>query len=743
MSPGTHGGANQAPASAQAEAKPAPPKKLSRRRRWLFRLAAVVLGPALAFGCLELVLRVAGYGYPTAFFLDGSKVEGAAVWVDNPAFGRRMFPRSLHDIPQPVPFALPKVKAEGTYRVFVLGESAAQGFPDPATSFARVLEVMLRAAYPERRFEVVNTAMVAINSHVALPIARECAEHQPDLLVVHLGNNEVVGPFGAAGVLGPFAPNAGLVRANLAIKTARSGQLLDRVLRGLGRGQPSPTVWDGMAMFVNSRVRDDDGRLPPIYAHFRQNLDDVCRAAESAGAPVVLCTIPVNLKDCAPFGSLHAPGLDGERLQEWERLYQDGQRLQAGKKYAEAVRRYEQAGRIDDSFADLAYRLGACFAALGENEQARRQYLRARDLDVYRFRSDATINDTVRAVAAAHEAAGARLADAERSFAEGSPGGLPGEDLFLEHVHMTFRGSYLLARTVFEALTRSPPPGLGPPVGRPAPLSESDCAERLAYTEWSELEFGTKMYDQLLQGPPFTFQADHKERCRRWEERLVALRSALHSGGMKKAIAGYRKAVQRDGRDWMLRLNFGQLLTEAGQWEQAKEQYEALLDCLHHSVTGHCKLGTVKLKLDLPRAAETEFREALRLQADSLEANLGLAEALEGQGKTQEAQALFEGQVRTHPKSAAALDALGRYLYRAGKLEEARGRFTEALEREPNRASIHVDLGMTALKQDRLDEAVKHFEEALRLQPDWPEVSDFLAQVRKRRDQGAAARGGT
>ena len=44
--------------------------------------------------------------------------------------------------------------------------------------------------------------MVAINSHVALPIARQCAERQPDLLVVHLGNNEVVGPFGAAGVLG-------------------------------------------------------------------------------------------------------------------------------------------------------------------------------------------------------------------------------------------------------------------------------------------------------------------------------------------------------------------------------------------------------------------------------------------------------------------------------------------------------------------------------------------------------------
>jgi hypothetical protein len=106
---------------------------------------------------------------------------------------------------------VPAVKTADTYRIFVLGESAALGIPIPSTSFARILEVMLRDHSPERRFEIINTAMTAINSNVILPTARECAGHRPDLFIVFMGNNEVVGPFGTAGVLGPFASSRSLI----------------------------------------------------------------------------------------------------------------------------------------------------------------------------------------------------------------------------------------------------------------------------------------------------------------------------------------------------------------------------------------------------------------------------------------------------------------------------------------------------------------------------------------------------
>jgi hypothetical protein len=72
--------------------------------------------------------------------------------------------------------------------------------------------MLLRERFPGQRFEVVNVAVTAINSHVILPIARECAQHQGDLWIVYMGNNEMVGPFGAATVFGTRAPSWWSVR---------------------------------------------------------------------------------------------------------------------------------------------------------------------------------------------------------------------------------------------------------------------------------------------------------------------------------------------------------------------------------------------------------------------------------------------------------------------------------------------------------------------------------------------------
>jgi len=49
----------------------------------------------------------------------------------------------------------------------------------------------LRDRFPGTRFEVVNAAMTGINSHVALPIARETAPgRMATVWVIYMGNNE-------------------------------------------------------------------------------------------------------------------------------------------------------------------------------------------------------------------------------------------------------------------------------------------------------------------------------------------------------------------------------------------------------------------------------------------------------------------------------------------------------------------------------------------------------------------------
>ena len=102
-----------------------------------------------------------------------------------------------------------------TYRIFVLGESAAMGDPDPAYGFSRYLEVMLRERFPNTKFEVINTGIVAIDSHVILPIARELARYKPDLFIVYAGNNEVVGPYGPGTALTGSSLNLSAIRTSI------------------------------------------------------------------------------------------------------------------------------------------------------------------------------------------------------------------------------------------------------------------------------------------------------------------------------------------------------------------------------------------------------------------------------------------------------------------------------------------------------------------------------------------------
>jgi tetratricopeptide (TPR) repeat protein len=335
----------------------------------------------------------------------------------------------------------------------------------------------------------------------------------------------------------------------------------------------------------------------------------------------------------------------------------------------------------------------------------------------------------------------AYLADAEGTFEEHSLGGVPGEDLFLEHVHMTFKGNYLLARTLFDKIIRMEPRHLRLAPADAGPLlTEQQCAERLARTEWDEWVFGTKVYELLIQEPPFTFQLDHAERGQRVKEHLAALRARLQAGGYQQAVTVYQKAVQSGEADWLIRLRFGDLLSEGGNLADAKAQYEWAAAQLRHSFTAHFKAGDVCLKLNDPVGAEAHLRDALRLDPEHLEANVGLAGALEAQGKNAEALALFEEQVRKHPMRALALDALGRYLFRQGRLDEAKARFAAALEREPKNPGFHVDLGLVAEKQGNLDEAIKCIEAALQLQPEWPQMRDYLAELRKKRDAGKAGR---
>src|SRR5579872_799516 len=260
-------------------------------RYWAPRISTAAFIPVLLLGAIEGSFRLLNVGFPTDATVPCT-LKGHAAACYNLFFPAPFFPPGMIKTPQA--YAIPAEKPQNTFRIFVLGESAAMGDPDPAYGFSRYLEVMLRQGYPAMKFEVVNTGSVAINSHVLLLIAEGLAKQRPDLFVIYSGNNEVVGPSGAGTALTGSGMSMPVIRGNVFVRSTRIGQLLTKV--GTQKRE-----WGGMEMFLDKQVRESSPLMKYTYANFEQNLRDTVRVAQRSGARVIVSTVATNLKDCAPF----------------------------------------------------------------------------------------------------------------------------------------------------------------------------------------------------------------------------------------------------------------------------------------------------------------------------------------------------------------------------------------------------------------------------------------------------------
>ena len=276
--------------------------------------------------------------------------------MENDEFGLRFFPPELARIPPPL--VMEAKKAPHVRRVFLLGESAALGDPRPAYGAGRYLQVLLKERFPGTRFEVICGAVTAINSHAILPIARECARREADLFMVYMGNNEMVGPFGASTVFGSQAPPLWRVRLSLALQRTRVGQILTALARkagGSGRHGPS---WGGMQMFIENRIAPSNPRKEVVYRSFRRNLEDIVRAGRSAGVPVLLSTVGVNLKDCPPFGSVPDGAMLDTDRESQAALCAEASKAEEKSDFAGALKKLEAAARLESDARRTSVPLG-------------------------------------------------------------------------------------------------------------------------------------------------------------------------------------------------------------------------------------------------------------------------------------------------------------------------------------------------------------------------------------------------
>ena len=706
--------------SKHAGARPKRPRKrITGWKKWALRVLLIFLAPALAVGLLEGTLRLFDCGRPTSYWI---KSKHSEAYVSNPGFGIRFFGRVLN---RPViPAAIARPKPEKTYRIFGFGGSAALGTPDTAFSFAHILEAMLNDRFAGTRFEVVNTAMTATNSHVAYQIAKDCRGFDGDLYIVYSGNNEVVGPYGPGTVFMGYTPSLWTIRMNASLKATRSGQLLS----GAFGGPRGPKKWSGMRMFLDNLVAADDPSLENTYENFRANLRDICREAERAGAKVILSTIITNLKDLPPFASVHRPDLPAGEKKLWDTLYEEGAALQKSGNHAGALERYQAAEKIDDAFAELHFRMGKSLLALKQTNRARARFVRARDLDALRFRADTRINDVIRATAAELGPQGVHLVDAENAVSgQNAPGAIHGAELLYEHVHLRFEGNHALAAAVFRKVVSLLPPSIrkgGAADVDPPSLERS--AALVVFTPYTRYRL-TKMMSALTGRAPFS-----EERRAQDEAEVRRLRAHVTRGSLADTARAYRERLEVRPNDFLLRTGFAALEKDRRQYASAVEQYEAALRLIPDDPKAHDNLGSSLQGLGRFEEALGHHEEALRLKPGSADAHNNLGSALVGLKRFEEAVFHYEEALRLKPDLVATHDNLGNVRRAQKRFAEAVEHYEQALRLKPGLPKTHNSLANALVSLGRLKEAAAHYEMALQLKPDYALARRNLANVRRR-----------
>ena len=548
---------------------------------------------------------------------------------------------------------------------------------------------MLEEQFPDEKFEVINTAMTAINSHVVREIAEDVVEIDADVWVIYMGNNEVYGPFGAGTVFGSQAPPVGAVRAGLVFKETRTGQWLGNLMGGERDG---PKSWGGMEMFLKQQVAEDDERLDRVYENYRENLEAIIEEGKKAGAKVVVSSVVVNLADCPPLG------VEGGEAME---LFKEG--------------RFEEA----------------------------------RDADRLRFRADSKINEIAEDVA---EGTGAVFVDAEAEFLKlGVPGRRVFHDhvhFSFEGNHLLVRslvaevacglglsvgGGWLsgeecaerMGYTLLHEVRILEEMRLR--LRRPPFREQSNARER---EEWlsQRIEEGRR---QLTGEKAAAAFARYGELLRSkggdWRVRKRYVDLLESAGKVKEAGDGMERVVEVLSHRPEMWYQLGRLRNREKDRLAAERALRKALEIREDYAQAHQSLAICLSHQKKFGESEEHFARAVELKPDYVEALVNWGMVLEAQKKNGVGK--FEEALEVEPNSVAALQQLASGFAKEGKHGDAEPYYLKIAELLPKSAEAQINVALVKYHLKKVEGAKGALLRALEIDPGNEVAKEYLEKL--------------
>lgn len=422
----------------------------SWKRSLLFRVGAIAVG-VLPFLLFELTLWGCGWQGSDAvtdpyigfteirplFVVNGEGSEYEIASNRMPLFCEAKFPA---------------VKVADEFRVFCIGGSTVQGRPfAPDTSFPKWLQLRLEKIDPTRKWTVVNCGGVSYASYRLVPIVKEVLDYEPDLIVLYTGQNEFLEDRTYDQIK---KTPSWIARTHDRLSSFRSYSFLRSRLMEIKSESVDPE--NVLPADVEARLdfqggldqyeRDDSWR-ENVVEHFEQNLNGIISAVHEADVPLILCNPVTNLMDASPFKSQHSSSMTDSQLSKFESKWQAlGNRTEGRVEWGKMKDRLETLVQMNPRYAEAHYRLGQAYQQLGELESAKRHLVLAKEEDVCPLR---ILEPMYVAIHRAAKGGGVPIVDVKAFFESVAPGGIPGRESMLDHVHPTIFGHQQISELLF------------------------------------------------------------------------------------------------------------------------------------------------------------------------------------------------------------------------------------------------------------------------------------------------------
>lgn len=403
----------------------------------------------LLFVC-EVILRLSHYGDNLDdLFL--TTADGKYYYI-NKDITRRYFNRGQATTGNAEFFK--RNKDTRTIRFFVIGESAALGFPYPDNiAFSRMLKYTLKEAFPGKDIEVINLSFSAINSYTFYDIGKQLPNYSPDAILIYGGHNEYYGALGVASTSN-WGNNPRLVRAMIQLKRLRLYQLIESSIYAFKNNPPDQPNEVFMQKIVRDQQIEYNGdTYRKGIRQFESNMQVLLHILEKESIPVFLSTVSTNIKDLKPFKSCS-----------------------------------------NTTSASFYFDKGKQQYIQEDYKNALQSFLKAQQYDCLRFRAPEEINLLIRHFAKTYH--NITLVDCEKIFSEQSENEITGNELLLEHVHPNIKGHKEIAHAFFDEIISA---NL---IGKPTPVQTDAILETYPVLEFDSLA-GLYAYNKLIQGFPF------------------------------------------------------------------------------------------------------------------------------------------------------------------------------------------------------------------------------------------------